>query len=55
VDRKDTRLTNSKRTLESDIVLLHTFDGVLGNSGLSVLQDWSDVDGLPLDGGLQLI
>jgi hypothetical protein len=55
VDRKGTRLTNSKRTLESDIVLLHAFDGVVRNSGLSVLQDGSDVDGLPLDGGLQLI
>jgi hypothetical protein len=54
VDRKGRGLTDSKRTLEGDIVLLHTLDGFVGDSGLSVLQDGCDVDGLPLDGGLQL-
>lgn len=45
-------LTYSKGSLEGDIVPLHALNGFLGNCGLSILQDRSNINWLPLDGGL---
>lgn len=45
-------ITYSERTLKRDVVALNTLDSIIGNCGLAVLEDGSDVDGLPLDGGL---
>lgn len=39
-------------TLQGDQVLLDRLNGGIWNGGLSVLEDWSDIDGLPLDWGL---
>lgn len=44
--------TYSQGTLERDIVLLDTADGFVGNGGLAVLENGSNIDGLPLDWGL---
>lgn len=45
-------ITYSERTLKRDVVALNTLDSIIGDCGLAVLEDGSDVDGLPLDGGL---
>lgn len=45
-------ITYSERTLKRDVVAPNTLDSIIGNCGLAVLEDGSDVDGLPLDGGL---
>jgi hypothetical protein len=39
-------------TLQGDIVASDALNGIVGNGGLSVLQNGSDIDGLPLDGRL---
>lgn len=44
--------TYGQRTLERNVVLLDGADGLVGNGSLAVLQDGTDIDGLPLDGGL---
>lgn len=44
--------TYSQGTLEGNIVLLDASNGIVGNGGLAVLQNGTDIDGLPLDGGL---
>lgn len=47
-------LTYSEGTLEGNLVLLDVVDGVLGDSGLAILDDGSDVDRLPGNGGLEV-
>jgi hypothetical protein len=47
------RTTYGQRTLQGDLVLLDRDDGILGNGGLAVLQNRSDIGGLPLDRSLQ--
>lgn len=47
-----TRRTYSERALERDKVALDTVDSVIRDSGLAILEDRGDVDGLPLDRGL---
>ena len=44
--------TYGKGSLQGDLVLLDALDGGIRDSGLAILQDGVDVDGLPLDGGL---
>jgi hypothetical protein len=46
-------LTYSERTLEGNLVLLDVLDGSIGDSGLAVLDDRSDIDRLPSNGGLE--
>jgi hypothetical protein len=45
--------TYGEGSLERDVVPSDTLNGIVGNSGLSVLQDRGDIDGLPLDGRLK--
>jgi hypothetical protein len=45
-------LTYSEGTLESNLVLLDVVNGGIGDSSLAVLDDRSDVDRLPRNGGL---
>ena len=47
-------LTYSKGPLEGDVIPLHALNGFIGDSGLSILQDRSNINWLPLDGGLQV-
>ena len=49
---QDVCVTYSQGTLQSNIVPTDTLDGLIGNGGLAILQDGSNIDGLPLDGGL---
>lgn len=44
--------TYSERTLEGNLVLLDVLNGSVGDGGLAVLEDGSDVDGLPGNGSL---
>lgn len=44
--------TYSQGTLQGNVVLLDTCDGLVGNGGLAILQNGGDIDGLPLDRGL---
>jgi hypothetical protein len=44
--------TYGEGTLQGDIVASDALNGIVGNGGLSVLQNGSDIDGLPLDGRL---
>ena len=39
--------TYSKRSLESDLVLLDALNGSIGNGGLAILDDGGNIDGLP--------
>ena len=45
--------TYGKGTLQGDQVLLDGRDGEVGDGGSAILDDGSDVDELPLDGGLR--
>jgi hypothetical protein len=45
--------TYGEGSLERDVVLSDTLNGIIGDRGLSVLQDRGDIDGLPLDGRLK--
>lgn len=47
-----TRRTYSERALERDKVALDTVDSIVRDSGLAILEDRGDIDGLPLDRGL---
>jgi hypothetical protein len=42
----------SERTLESDVVALDALNGGVWDRGLAVLEDWGNIDGLPLDRGV---
>ena len=42
-----------KRTFEGDGIFLDRVDRRLRDPGLAVLQDWGDVDFLPVDGRLK--
>lgn len=44
--------TYGERTLERNVVLLNAADGIVGDGSLAVLQDGTDINGLPLNGGL---
>ena len=52
----DVTLTDGggQRTLKRNVVLLNALDGVIGNGGLAILQDGGNIDGFPLDRGLEL-
>jgi hypothetical protein len=50
--RRDEVGTYSQGTLEGNVILLYAGNGFVRNSGLAVLQNGADIDGLPLDGGL---
>jgi hypothetical protein len=45
--------TYGKRALERDVVPPDTLNSVIGNRGLSILQDRRDINGFPLDRRLQ--
>jgi hypothetical protein len=45
-------LTYSEGPLEGNLVLLDVVNGSIGDSSLAVLDDRSDVDRLPSNGGL---
>ena len=42
-------LTYGKRTLEGDVVSSYAVNSVVGDGGLSILQDGSNIDRLPLN------
>lgn len=44
--------TYGQGTLKRNVVLLNGANGLVGDGSLAVLQDRTDINGLPLDGGL---
>jgi hypothetical protein len=48
-------LTYGERTLEGNLVLLDVLNGSIRNSGLAVLDDRSNIDRLPSNGGLEVV
>ena len=45
--------TYSKRSLERNVVLPHTVDSILWDSGLAVYEPWCNIDWLPFDWDLE--
>lgn len=52
-DSTNVDITYGKGPLERNVVPADTLNGSIGNGGLAILQDGSDIDGLPTDRGLR--